>query len=144
MSGTMSKTEVVSAPAEKVRSVILDVEAYPNWQREMKKVVLLSKDEEGRPLTAKFDISTMGQAATYTLEFGYPRPNVIVSHLTEGDMMTMQEQTYTLNEVGEKTELEYSLDILIKWQVPPFMLDAIIKKGVKSNLSGIKRVAESS
>lgn len=142
MSSTITKSATVDASPETVAGVILDVEAYPKWQREMKTVTAVTKDDEGRPVTVNFAISTMGQAATYTLEFSYPQPNVIVSRLTEGDMITKQDQTYTLTAVGEKTELEYSLDIAIKWQVPPFMLNAIINKGIKSNLTGIKSVAE--
>jgi ribosome-associated toxin RatA of RatAB toxin-antitoxin module len=142
MSSTITKTAVVEAPPDKVSAVILDVEAYPHWQREMKTVTVLTKDDTGRPLTAKFAVSAMGQAAGYTLAFSYPAPNVIVTHLTEGDMMTKQDQTYTLTDIGGKTEIEYALDISIKWPVPDFMLNAIINKGVKTNLSGIKAAAE--
>lgn len=143
MSSKVTKTEVVSAPPEKVAAVILDVEGYPNWQREMKKVSVLSKDDTGRPLTATFAISAMGQAAEYTVAFDYPAPNVIATHLTEGDMIVKQEQTYTLVEADGKTRLEYSLDMAVKWPVPDFMISAIINKGIKGNLSGIKTVAES-
>ena len=142
MAGTITKSELIAASVDRVTAVILDVEAYPQWQREMKEVTILSKDDLGRPLTVKFDISTMGQAATYTLEFAYPAPTVIETHLIEGDMITKQDQTYEVLESGDQTELRYSLDIMIKWSVPAFMLDAIIKKGVKTNVSGIKSVAE--
>jgi len=139
-----SKTEMVAASQDRVREVILDLEAYPEWQREMRSVVVLSRDDEGRPLLAQFDISAMGQAASYTLKYAYPSPDTIVSHLTIGDMITKQEQTYTLQSVDGRTELKYELDIAIKWQIPEFMREAIIKKGVKSSLSGIKKIAEAS
>lgn len=142
MNGTTSKTEMVGASLERVREVILDLEAYPEWQREMRKVVVLDRDDEGRPVLAQFDISAMGQAASYTLKFEYPAPNTIVSHLTLGDMITKQDQRYTLQSADGKTELRYELDIAMKWQIPEFMRDAIIKKGVKNSLAGIKKVAE--
>jgi ribosome-associated toxin RatA of RatAB toxin-antitoxin module len=142
MSGTISKSTFVKAPVDRVRQVILDVEAYPSWQREMQKVVVLSKDDQDRPGTARFDISAMGQKATYTLAFTYPDEHTIESHLTEGDMITTQDQVYRLAEGAGGTELTYSLDILIKWTVPDFMLNAIINKGIKNNLTGIKEQAE--
>jgi ribosome-associated toxin RatA of RatAB toxin-antitoxin module len=140
----VTKSEVVAASPQRVSAVILDVEGYPNWQREMKQVCVLTKDDTGRPLTAKFDISAMGQAAAYTLAFSYPEANVIETHLTEGDMIVKQDQTYTLVESGGGTRLEYSLDMAVKWPVPDFMISAIINKGIKGNLSGIKSVAEAS
>lgn len=143
MSGTVTKSTVVKSPPEKVRQVILDVESYPAWQKEMQKVVILTKDDDGRPETARFDISTMGQKATYTLAFSYPDENQIETHLTEGDMITKQDQLYRLSPApGGCTEIDYSLDISIKWQVPDFMLNAIINKGIKNNLGGIKAQAE--
>ena len=142
MSTKVSAT-VIAAKPEAVRAAILDVESYPAWQREMQKVVVLSSDDDSRPLTARFDISAMGQAACYTLEFSYPEPNMIVTHLIEGDTIVKQDQTYILREVASGTELEYSLDIAVKWPIPEFMLAAIITKGIKTNVNGIKAVAES-
>jgi hypothetical protein len=49
VSSTVSKSAFVSAPVEKIMQVILDVEAYPSWQKEMEKVVVLSQDSRGRP-----------------------------------------------------------------------------------------------
>jgi ribosome-associated toxin RatA of RatAB toxin-antitoxin module len=143
MSGTVTKSTVVQSPLEKVRQVILDVEAYPTWQKEMQKVVILTKDDQGRPESVRFDVSAMGQKAGYTLVFGYPDENTIETHLTEGDMITKQDQLYRLAPAPDgATEIDYSLDILIKWTVPDFMLNAIINKGIKNNLGGIKEQAE--
>lgn len=143
MSGTVTKSTLIDSSPEKVRQVILDVEAYPVWQKEMQKVVILSRDSQGRPETVKFDVSAMGQKAGYTLEFSYPDENTIASHLIDGDMITKQDQLYRLTEAPSGgTGLDYSLDILIKWQVPDFMINAIINKGIKNNLTGIKEQAE--
>jgi ribosome-associated toxin RatA of RatAB toxin-antitoxin module len=143
MSGTVTKSTIVQSTPEKVRQVILDVEAYPGWQREMESVAILTKDQHGRPESVKFDVSAMGQKAGYTLTFSYPDENTIESHLTDGDLITKQDQRYRLTAIpGGGTEIDYSLDITIKWQVPDFMINAIINKGIKTNLGGIKAQAE--
>jgi ribosome-associated toxin RatA of RatAB toxin-antitoxin module len=142
LSESVTSTSVISARPEAVRAAILDLEGYPEWQREMKKVVVTEKDDEGRPKTAVFDIAVAGQAASYTLEYTYPAENAIRSRLTEGSLITKQDQDYVLTEVPGGTQLEYSLDIEIKWSVPDFMLKAIVNKGVKTNVSGIKKTAE--
>lgn len=141
MSDKVTSVEIAASP-DAVRAAILDLEGYPAWQREMKKVTVVGRDDEGRPRTVAFDIAVAGQTASYTLEFSYPEPNVITSTLTEGSLITKQDQTYTLTEVAGGTQLDYSLDIDIKWPVPDFMLAAIINKGVKTNVGGIKKTAE--
>jgi carbon monoxide dehydrogenase subunit G len=142
MSSSITESTTIKAPIETVQSVILDVEAYPIWQKEMQKVEILEKDDQGRPATVKFDVSAMGQKAGYTLAFSYPDSSTITSTLTEGDMIVKQEQTYQLVQYGAGTKLIYSLDIAIKWTVPDFMLKSIINKGIKGNLSGIKSQSE--
>jgi ribosome-associated toxin RatA of RatAB toxin-antitoxin module len=143
MSGAVTKSIIVNSSPEKVREVILDVENYPAWQKEMQQVVILGEDDKARPETVKFDISAMGQKASYTLVFSYPDENTIQTRLTDGDMITKQDQLYRLNAAaGGGTELDYTLDIMIKWQVPEFMINAIINKGIKGNLGGIKEQAE--
>jgi ribosome-associated toxin RatA of RatAB toxin-antitoxin module len=143
MSDSITQTTVIKAPVEKVSAVILDVEAYPSWQKEMKKVEIVSKDDQGRPATVSFDVSAMGQKAAYTLVFSYPDEHTIESHLTEGDMIVKQDQIYRLTASGDETSLEYTLDMGVKWQVPDFMLKAIITKGIKGNVGGIKSQSES-
>jgi ribosome-associated toxin RatA of RatAB toxin-antitoxin module len=142
MSNKVTSTSVISATPDQVRAAILNLEGYPAWQREMKSVVIKERDDQGRPMTVVFDVAVAGQSAGYTLEFSYPADNVIASTLTEGNLITKQDQTYTLTEVGGGTQLEYSLDIAVKWEIPDFMLNAIIKKGVKTNTGGIKKNAE--
>jgi ribosome-associated toxin RatA of RatAB toxin-antitoxin module len=142
MGDKVSTTSVISASPEAVRAAILDLEGYPQWQREMKKVTVVAKDDNGRPKTVTFDIAVAGQTAAYTLEYTYPADNAISSRLTEGSLITKQDQDYVLTEVPGGTQLDYSLDIDIKWSVPDFMLKAIINKGVKTNVNGIKKTAE--
>jgi len=142
MSSSITASTSINASAERVRAVILDVEAYPTWQKEILKVEILDKDEQERPVTVKFDISAMGQKAGYTLAFDYPDEATVETHLTEGDMIVKQDQTYRISPVAVGTTLDYTLDMAVKWTVPDFMLKAIINKGIKGNLTGIKTQSE--
>lgn len=60
----------------------------------------------------------MGQKAAYTLAFSYPAEHTIETRLTEGDMITKQDQLYRLTPGDGGTELDYSLDIQIKCRCP--------------------------
>ncbi|MFF3570077.1 SRPBCC family protein [Nocardia jiangxiensis] len=142
MSNSIAESTTIKATAEKVRSAILDVEAYPTWQKEMLKVEIVDKDALGRPATVKFDISAMGQKASYTLVYSYPDETTIETHLTEGDTIVKQDQTYGITSVAAGVELNYQLDMAVKWSVPDFMLKAIINKGIKGTLTGIKTRSE--
>jgi hypothetical protein len=142
MSNTVTSTSVIKASPDRVRAAILDIEGYPAWQREMKSVVVKERDAEGRPKTVVFDVAVAGQSAGYTLEYSYPAENVIKSTLSEGSLITKQDQSYTLTEVDGGTQMEYDLDIAVKWDIPDFMLNAIIKKGVKTTTGGVKKNAE--
>jgi ribosome-associated toxin RatA of RatAB toxin-antitoxin module len=144
MSNQVTTTTLIKAPGDKVRAAILDLEGYPAWQREMKSVVVKERDEQGRPSVVVFDVAVAGQSAGYTLQYSYPSDDVISSTLTEGSLITKQDQTYTLTPVAEGTQLDYALDMAVKWDIPDFMLNAIIKKGVKTNTNGIKKNAEAS
>ncbi|WP_067678817.1 SRPBCC family protein [Nocardia miyunensis] len=143
MSNSIAESTTIKATAEKVKSTILDVEAYPTWQKEMLKVEIVDKDALGRPATVKFDISAMGQKASYTLVYSYPDETTIKTHLTEGDTIVRQDQTYGITTGAAGVELNYQLDMAVKWSVPDFMLKAIINKGIKGTLTGIKTRSES-
>jgi len=143
VSNSIAESTTIKATADKVRSTILDVEAYPTWQKEMLQVKIVDKDALGRPATVKFDISAMGQKASYTLVYSYPDEATIETHLTEGDAIVKQDQTYGITPVADGVELNYQLDMAVKWTVPDFMLKAIINKGIKGTLTGIKSRSES-
>ncbi|MBA0126757.1 SRPBCC family protein [Haloechinothrix sp. YIM 98757] len=142
MSNVTTRATFVSAPPDKVAAVITDLESYPSWQKEMQYVEILTKDDQSRPVKVRFDISAMGQEASYTAVFSYPEEGVIESHLLEGDMITKQDQRYVLSPTNDGTEVSYTLELDVKWQVPDVMLKAIINKGIKTNLDGIKKRSE--
>lgn len=142
MSTTVTKSSFVEAPPEKVSAIILDLDSYPSWQKEVQKVDIVSTDDEGRPLEAKFSMSSMGQHANYTLAYSYADNLTVATRLTDGDLITKLDQLYELLEVDGGTEVRYSLDMDVKWQVPEFIIKSIVSKGVRTNLEGIKSRGE--
>ncbi|MCW2722949.1 SRPBCC family protein [Pseudonocardia sp.] len=137
----ISKSISVNAPEDQILGIILNVEDYPSWQKEVQKVEVLEKDDQGRPKQATMHVSAMGQAGYYTVEYSYPDGNVEY-HLLDGDMMTKNDASFTLAGNGGTTEVTVAMDLAIKWALPEFMVNQLILKGVKDMLKSIKTKAE--
>ena len=139
----ISKSIEISAPREKVLGVVLDVERYPDWQREVQKITVEQQDEQGRPLTTKVDVKAMGQSGYYRVRYEYPDADTVSYHLTEGDMMTKNDATFAVADKGRGvTQLTVGMDLALKWPLPAMMVNQLIIKGVKDMLKSVKKQAE--
>ena len=67
MAETASETIQIAAPPERVWEIAADVERYPDWVRDVKDVVVRSRDEQQRPSEVEFRASALGRSTHYTL-----------------------------------------------------------------------------
>ncbi len=139
----VSKSLAVSAPAETILAIVLDVEAYPEWQKEVQKAVIEERDDQGRPARATMSVSAMGQEASYTVVYDYPNDKTVQYHLVEGDTMTKNDATFAVSDGQDgASELTVEMDLALTWNLPEFMITQVTLKGVKDMLRGIKKQAE--
>ena len=78
MAETASDTIQIAAPPARVWEIAADVERYPDWVRDVKDVVVRSRDEQQRPSEVEFRASALGRSTHYTLAYDYSQaPDVL-------------------------------------------------------------------
>jgi uncharacterized membrane protein len=123
MAETASETITIDAPPERVWEIAADVERYPDWARDVKDVVVRSRDEMQRPLEVEFRASALGRSTHYTLVYEYTQaPEVLAWKMVKGDIQRSIEGAYVFSatETGG-TEVRYDLAIELAAPLPGFV-----------------------
>lgn len=143
MEGTVQSIEV-SAPAQHVYEVALDLEAYPDWATGVKSVDILEEDEYGRPLQVDFVAEAMIKEISYRLQYDYELENGFSWSAIPGVDITAMEGSYEFRELGDgNTEVLYALRVDPAFTIPGFLRKQAEKQIVSSALRGLKKRSES-
>ncbi len=143
MEATIRATES-SASAERLFEVAADVAAYPEWADGVKEVEILSTDEEGRALRARFVVAAMISEITYVLAYSYQYPNQISWVAEPGADIEAMEGSYTFEPLeGGGTQVVYALAVRPAFRIPGFLRGQAERHIVTTALRGLKRKAES-
>ncbi len=123
MAETASETITIDAPPERVWEIAVDVERYPEWARDVKDVVVRSRDEQQRPLEVEFRSSALGRSTHYTLAYDYSQaPAVLSWTMLKGDIQRSIEGAYVFTPTAEGgTEVRYDLAIELAAPLPGFV-----------------------
>jgi len=99
---------------------------------------VLSSDEQGRPLTAKFAASTSVGTDRYTLAYEHS-PHGLSWTMVKGRLQTGQEGVYTLESAGRgRTRVTYELTVHHNLPLPGFIRSRVIKGLVSDTLNGLQ------
>ncbi|HAN34005.1 MAG TPA: cyclase, partial [Acidimicrobiaceae bacterium] len=71
MAETASQTISIVATPERVWSIAVDFEKYPEWAKDVKDVIVRVRDAEGRPIEVEYRASALGRSTHYTLTYDY-------------------------------------------------------------------------
>ena len=123
MPETASETITIDAPPDRVWQIAADVERYPEWVRDVKDVVVRSRDEQQRPSEVEFRASALGRSTHYTLAYDYSQaPDVLAWKMVKGDIQRSIEGAYHLRPTPEGgTEVRYDLAIELAAPLPGFV-----------------------
>ena len=133
----------VQATPDAVMDVITDIEAYPDWQDEIKEAHVLAGDEQGRPIRARFTIDAKVFQTTYTLGYHY-EADTMAWDLEEGDQLDTLTGAYRLQDMGDgTTDVTYELTVALKLRLPGLVRRQAAKRIVDGALKGMKRRVES-
>jgi ribosome-associated toxin RatA of RatAB toxin-antitoxin module len=123
MAETASETISIAAPPERVWAIAADVERYPEWARDVKDVVVRSRDEQQRPAEVEFRASALGRSTHYTLAYDYSQaPDVLAWKMVKGDIQRSIEGAYHLSPTDDGgTEVRYDLSIELAAPLPGFV-----------------------
>jgi uncharacterized membrane protein len=133
----------INSDLESCLSVILDVENYPSWAKDIKEVNVLDRDPENRPLLVKFRTAAFGRSTTYTLKYDYSEyPDKIAWNQIQGDITTKIDGSYHLQFDGSKTKVNYELEIEAKVPLPGFIKRRAESRLIQVALSELKNQIE--
>ena len=134
---TATSTVVVAAPLDMVLEHLLDVESTPQWVPDIKELDVLTRNDDGTPLTAAVAASTAVGTDRYTLRYEHS-PTGLSWHLVEGRMQTGQDAEYALRALdASRTEVTFSLTISHNLPLPGFIRSRTIKALVANNTGGL-------
>jgi ribosome-associated toxin RatA of RatAB toxin-antitoxin module len=144
MSETVTETRDIPAPPQAVLDAIIDVAAYPSWQKDVRSVDVLEHDAEGRPARARFLVDARVFTADYTLDYTYG-DGTVRWELVASDQFRQLDGGYTVADAGGGTSrVVYELEVDPAISVPRFMRRAAAEKIVRSALDNLRTRVESS
>ena len=123
MADRASQTITIASSPSNVWAIATDVERYPEWAKDVKQVVVRSRDGEGRPAEVEFRASALGRSTHYTLLYDYSQaPEVLAWHMVRGDIMRSIEGAYHFTPTADGgTEVRYDLAIELVVPLPGFV-----------------------
>lgn len=145
MADQTESTITIAAPADEVMAVIVDFEAYTEWNDEVKLVEVLSVYEDTeRPAEVRFIMDAGAIKDDYVLEYDWVSDVELRWRLVRGDILKAMDGVYLLTESEDgATEVLYRLAVdvripmigLIKRKAEKVIIDRALK-GLKARVEG--------
>jgi uncharacterized membrane protein len=123
MAEQASQTITIDAPPERVWAIATDFERYPEWAKDVKDVVVRTRDDEGRAMEVEYRASALGRSTHYTLGYDYAEaPGVLDWRMIRGDIMRTIDGSYHFSATPDGgTEVRYDLVIDLVVPLPGFV-----------------------
>ena len=114
---------LIKASPKRCYEVAANIEAYPEWIGDMKAVIVLERDDKGRPLVTEFRAAAFGKSTSYTLRYDYSSaPTRLSWSLTTSDLLDHLEGTYDFELAsGGACTVTYHLEAALKVPIPSFV-----------------------
>lgn len=122
MTQRATESTLVNAPPLVVYGVVTDFEHYKDWVSDLKRIDVLERDADGRPLEVEFRAAAFGRSTTYTLHYDYSRaPDVLAWHQSRGDLTSTLNGQYRFEPAPGGTLLTYDLEVEMSVPIPSFI-----------------------
>jgi hypothetical protein len=133
----------IDASAKDVFAVAIDFDSYPEWNSNIKKIEVRSRDELRRPTEVWMEVDAKLKTITYTLGYDYSdAPRSFSWSLVEGDV-TELEGSYAFDESGDVTRAFYQLRVDPGFFVPKLLRRQAARQIARAALEGLKTRVES-
>lgn len=97
---------------ERCWAVVADVDHAPDWQRTLKRVTVIERDQAGRPLVADTDNDAKLRTVKVRVRFSYSEPGRMTFTLVESDDLDGMDGGWRLESLGpERTRATYELAV---------------------------------
>jgi len=123
MAETATESITIAATPEQVWAIATDLENYPTWTHDVKAVVIVSRDDQGRPSHVEFRTSALGRSTHYTLEYDYSdAPNTLSWTMVKGDIQRSIDGAFRFTPTEDGgTRVQYDLAIELVVPLPGFV-----------------------
>ena len=122
MSQRATESILVNATPDAVYRVVTDFANYNSWVSDLKRIEVLERDSEGRPLEVQFRAAAFGRSTTYALRYDYSRAPELISWIqTSGDITEMMKGQYRFESVENGTKVTYDLEVELAVPIPAFI-----------------------
>jgi ribosome-associated toxin RatA of RatAB toxin-antitoxin module len=112
----------VAASPETIYRVVTDFEHYADWVLDLKRIDVLTRDDQGRGLEVEFRAAAFGRSTTYTLRYDYAHaPAELSWHQVQGDLTETLNGRYRFEPVGDETKVTYDLEVELLVPIPTFI-----------------------
>ena len=135
---------LVNAPPEVVYRVVTDFADYANWVSDLKRIDVLERDSDGRPLEVEFRAAAFGRSTTYSLRYDYSRaPEQLAWTQTRGDLTESLSGQYRFEPAPGGTKVTYDLEVEMMVPLPAFVKSRAAQRIQALALDELKSRAES-
>ena len=141
----MKKAEqqiVVEGTPQECFDALVDYERFPDWQRAVKTVDVVTRDSAGRGEEVSFEIDAKVKTIRYTLRYSYEPPARITWDYVSGDVKDVDGEM-TLEDQGDGTTLAtYSLALDPGVWLPGPLQKVLNDQVMKGSVEDLKRRVE--
>src|SRR2546423_9693632 len=137
-----TRSIVISAPMEKVFSIITDYERYPEFLTEVKRI--RTANRRGNEVDVLYEAEIV-KTIKYTLRLKEEKPNKVSWSLIEGEFMKDNQGGWLLEDAGNgQTKATYNIDVALGALVPKTLVTALVDTQLPKMLEAFKKRVESS
>ena len=133
---------VVAGPPQACFEALSDYESFPQWQRAVKEVRVLSRDRRGRGQHVAFRVDAKVRTISYELRYSYEPPHRIAWEYVRGDLGDIDGE-YILEDRGDGTTLAtYSVGLDPGVWVPGPIFKLLNDQVMRGSIDDLKRRVE--
>jgi ribosome-associated toxin RatA of RatAB toxin-antitoxin module len=112
----------VNASPETIYAVVADFEHYADWVSDLKRIEVVTRDDQGRALEVEFRAAAFGRSTTYTLHYDYAKaPSELTWRQIQGDLTETLNGRYRFEAIGDETKVTYDLEVELLVPIPTFI-----------------------
>ena len=142
MADSVSDAIDIEASAEEIFAVATDLEKYPEWNPNIKKVEIKETDDDGRATQVWMQVDAKVKTVSYTLAYDYSNaPESFSWSLVDGDVKELS-GSYEFDEFDDVTEVRYETSIDPGFPIPGLLKRQAQKQIVKAALQDLKKRVE--
>lgn len=138
---TIQTIEVDASP-EECFSVAADLESYPEWATEVRRVEIHERDAYGRPTRASLTVDAMIKQITVTFCYVYDPPRSVSWTAEPNADIAELKGSYEFSPVRGGTSVVYVLSVTPVFIIPGFIRRQAEKQLVGTALRGLRKRAE--